>query len=211
MRTIAIFGGTFDPVHNGHIETSKNIQTTFHFNNYYFLPCKTPTMKPATTANNLQRITMLELALKQLNDFSIDLREMNRDTPSYMVDTLTTYRTEYKNASITLILGYDAFLSLPKWHHWEQIITLAHLLVINRNQFATTTIPEALQELLIKHKSKNKTDLQNNKAGIIYEFDAGNYLISSTEIKKELKNQLYIDEQLPIAVYQYIKEQKLYQ
>ena len=111
MHSIAIFGGTFDPIHNGHILTSLAIQKSFQFSSYRFIPCKVPAIKPASTASTEQRIHMLRLALKNYNQFEIDLREIKRDTPSYMVETLKSLRKDYPYASITLILGFDAFLS----------------------------------------------------------------------------------------------------
>ncbi len=210
MHSIAILGGTFDPVHNGHIQTSLAIQSNFNFDTYYFLPCKIPSIKPPTCANTQQRIEMLQLAIKNHPDFKLDLREIKRDSPSYMVETLASFREEKKHAAITLIMGYDAFLSLPQWHQWERIIELANLLVINRTQFSDYSIPEAIKKLLIEHKTENKTELLDKPAGAIYLFDAGNYEISSTHIRKELKKNKSVETKLPKEVYEYIKRQALY-
>lgn len=212
MQSIAIFGGTFDPVHNGHIKTSIAIQQHFAFDRYCFLPCKNPTLKPPTIANSQQRVTMLELAIKEsAMPFTIDLREINRDTPSYMVDTLKSFRVDYPDASITLILGYDAFISLPQWFEWKQILGLANLLAINRNAFLTVPMPESIKELLSAHKSTKADSIRSTKTGIIYEFDAGNYSISSSELRVELKKNSQLTTLLPQSVYQYIKSLELYQ
>lgn len=168
MHSIAIFGGTFDPIHNGHLQTSKFIQTHIKFDSYIFLPCKTPTIKPPTLANNEQRVEMLKLAIKEVPDFKLDLREIERDTPSYMVETLESFRLEYPKSSITLIIGYDAFLSLPRWYQWEKIITLANLLVINRNEFARQAVPKTMQEFLEKYQTKSKAELLNMQAGRVF-------------------------------------------
>lgn len=210
MRSIAILGGTFDPVHNGHIQTSLFIQSSFNFDTYYFLPCKTPIIKPPTCVSAQQRIEMLQLAIKNYPAFKLDLREIKRDSPSYMVETLTSFREENKDAAITLIMGYDAFLSLPQWHQWEKIITLANLLVINRSQFSAYPIPETIKKLLTKHKTEIKTDLSTKSAGVIYLFNAGNYEISSTHIREELKENKPVETKLPKEVYEYIKLQALY-
>ncbi|MCL9684628.1 nicotinate-nucleotide adenylyltransferase [Legionella maioricensis] len=210
MRSIAILGGTFDPVHNGHIQTSLFIQSNFNFDDYFFLPCKTPTLKPPTCANTQQRIEMLQLAIKSHPDFKLDLREIKRDSPSYMVETLASFRKENTDAAITLIMGYDAFLSLPQWYQWEKIIKLANLLVINRNQFSTYPMPEAIKMLLTEHKTEIKTDLLIKPAGTIYLFDAGNYEISSTHIREELKKNKPVETKLPKEVGEYIKQQELY-
>ena len=210
MYSLAILGGTFDPVHNGHLKTSITIQEQFQFDSYRFLPCKIPTLKPSSVANSEQRIAMLELAIEKHSGFSIDLREINRETPSYMVDTLKSLRLEYQNASITLVLGYDAFLSLPKWHQWEQLINLANLLVINRSSCSTLPIPPELNTLLTHCRTTDRKLLLAQASGLIYEFDAGNYAISSTEIRDALKKQVHLQTQLPNEVYAYIKQLGLY-
>lgn len=121
MYSIAIFGGSFDPIHNGHLQTSLAIQKYFNFDSYIFLPCKTPTLKPATVANSEQRIEMILRAINRYKqNFKLDLREIERTTPSYMVETLESFRAESPEASITLIIGYDAFISLSQWHQWQK-------------------------------------------------------------------------------------------
>ncbi|RUR09593.1 nicotinate-nucleotide adenylyltransferase [Legionella sp. km772] len=210
MHSIAIFGGTFDPIHNGHILTSLAIQKSFQFSSYRFIPCKVPAIKPASTASTEQRIHMLRLALKNYNQFEIDLREIKRDTPSYMVETLKSLRKDYPYASITLILGFDAFLSLPKWYQWEKIIELANILVINREAALAEPSSTINNELLKKHQVNDKKFPLYQPAGVIYQFNAGNYPISSTEIRAALKKKCIVDKQLPEEVANYIKQQKLY-
>lgn len=211
MISIAIFGGTFDPVHLGHIQTSLAIQAHCDFDKYYFLPCKMPVHKEPSLATNQHRIAMLERALKELPQFAIDLREIERNSPSYMVETLTSIRQQYPDAALTLIMGYDAFCSLPLWFEWQQLIKLAHLLIINREQSEHVALPHELKQLLKHHETQDKKDLINNHSGFIYLFNAGDYAISSTRIRRELKQQQQVTQMLPAAVYSYIKKWNLYQ
>lgn len=211
MHHLAIFGGTFDPIHNGHLQTSLSIQAYFKFESYIFLPCKIPIIKPEALATDQQRIKMIELAIKKYPDFKLDLREIERNSPSYMVDTLNSYILEFPEASITLIIGYDAFISLPHWHQWHKLIILANILVINRNEFATHPMPEVMHEFLAKYQEKEKSKFLNEKAGTIFLFDAGHYEISSTAMRKEIKKKKDISLQLPEDVYKYIKDEGLYQ
>jgi nicotinate-nucleotide adenylyltransferase len=211
MQSIAIFGGSFDPIHNGHLQTSVTIQAYFNFDSYIFLPCKTPAIKPPTLANSQQRIEMIQLAIKDKHHFKLDVREIQRDTPSYMVETLQSFRAEYPQASITLILGYDAFLSLPKWYQWEKIIFLSHLLVINRDEFTKQPVLKIMQEFLKEHQTKNKIDLLTTQSGTAFLFNAGNYDISSTSIREEIQKGNNVKNKLPRLVYEFIMTQLLYQ
>lgn len=211
MHTIALFGGTFDPIHNGHLHISSTIQKQFNFDSYRFTPCKIPTLKRSTEANTEQRIKMLELALNGYKEFTLDLREIYRKTPSYMVETLSSVRKDFSKASISLIIGYDAFLSLPKWYQWTRILQLANILVVNRESFNNQLPCKQLNDLITAHQVLDKTDFLNKPAGAIHLFNAGAYPISSTEIRDSLKKQQTIDRQLPQEVYEYIKQQGLYQ
>lgn len=152
MHNIAIFGGSFDPIHNGHLQVSLSIQQHFKFDTYIFLPCKMPTIKPPTLANNDQRIEMIHLAIKDFPEFKMDLREIERPTPSYMVETLESFRAELPNDSISLIMGYDAFLSLPRWYQWEKIITLSNLIIINRLEFSHLHPSKTMEKFLKEHQ-----------------------------------------------------------
>lgn len=210
MRSVAVFGGTFDPVHQGHILTSNAIQSFFHFDSYYFLPCNIPVLKSPAHALKQQRIEMLQLAIKPYAFFDLDLREINRNTPSYMVDTLKSFRADYNDASLTLVMGYDAFLSLPQWHQWEQLISLANLLVIERPMVLDTHLDKKLTCFFNEHQTVRKEDLLQNKCGFIYLFNAGNYAVSSTEIRRTLKENKGAIGNLSKEVHEYIQLNNLY-
>jgi nicotinate-nucleotide adenylyltransferase len=210
MHTIAIFGGTFDPIHNGHLNVSLNIQTDFKFDSYLFLPCKVPTMKPSAIAKEQDRINMIKLAIKNYPDFKIDLREIERDTPSYMVKTLESFRFEFPDSAITLIIGYDSFLTLPHWYEWEKLITLANILVVKRNECSKLELSNQMHDFLKKYQSMDKTSILKKSKGVIFLFDAGHYPLSSTEIRKKLKQKKDLGAVIPKEVYQYIKDEGLY-
>ena len=153
---------------------------------------------------------MIKLAIQNHKNLNLDLREMTRNTPSYMVDTLNSFREEYEDASITLIMGYDAFLSLPQWHEWEQIIELTNLLVMHRHGFTHQPIPKAIKMLLEIHQSTRKSKLLTSRSGVVILFDAGHYDISSSYIREELK-QIDMKHMIPKEIYEYIKALGLYQ
>ena len=211
MQNLILFGGSFDPVHYGHLRTALAVQQHFHFQRFVFLPCKSPVLKAITKASSQQRVDMLNLAIKPYHDFSIDLREIQRDGPSYMVDTLASFRQELGNAtSITLLLGRDAYFQLPKWHKWEMLLQLSNLLIMERPE-SKSNLPKDLTVLEKQHLTYNETELFDIPCGKILHYHAGIYEISSTWIREQLKKGADVGEYLPPSIYQYIKDQELYQ
>lgn len=211
MMSLLIYGGTFDPPHYGHLNTARAVQEHFHFNQFIFLPCKSPLLKNATLASAEQRVEMLKLALANYPEFQIDLREIERSTPSFMVDTLENFRQEFgEDAAITLCVGMDAFKQLHKWHCWQKLLTLCNLLVIKRADMNLQALPNVLKTLLEDHETFTETDLHTYAFGKIYRFDAGEYPISSTWLRSQVQTGHDISPYLPENVYQYIKSQALY-
>lgn len=209
LQHLLIFGGSFDPPHYGHIKTAQAIQNHFHFDRFVFLPCKTPLLKNTTIASAAQRLTMLRRALP--NTFQIDCRELQRNTPSYTVETLQSIREEVGTVlPITLLLGEDAFAQLPAWHHWETLLSLAHLLVIKRKGAHSIKDNRVLQDTLHQHEVFEKKALLTRPSGCIFRFDAGNYPISSTEVRAKLIANECVNEALPPDVYTYIQQEGLY-
>lgn len=210
MNSIVIYGGSFDPVHNGHIHTALNIHGQFNCDRFIFLPCKLPILKNTTTATAEQRVQMLHLALQEYPFFSIDLREIQRTTPSYMVDTLCSFRQELGDTiSITLLLGEDAFLQFDKWHEWQRIISLSHLMVMHRPDLQPGYSSD-LENLYSSHKTSILEDLNTSASGKIYEINAGNYQISSTWVRSQLQQGKDVSGYAPKTVLTYIQEQNLF-
>lgn len=210
MRTIAIFGGTFDPIHEGHLQTSIQLQNTFHFEKYFFLPCKVSPLKHRTIATEQQRVDMIHLAIQNYPSFQLDTRELLREGPSYMVDTLESFRHDYPHDSLNLILGNDAFNSLPHWHQWDRLISLANLIVMHRR---TSPIfnDTALQKLLQQHQTKDPDVILKNPSGYLFCVHAGDFAISSTSIRQDIQNNKNVSTFLSPAVHHYIQQKKLYQ
>lgn len=212
IPNLLIYGGTFDPLHNGHLKTALAVQNQLGFQRFIFLPCKAPVLKKTTTASCEQRIQMLERGLSPYPLFEIDLREIKRDTPSFMVDTLLNFREELgTQVSITLLIGMDAFLTLPQWHAWQTLLTHCHLLVMQRPQTTLPIMPDLLCDLLTKHEIFDKTKLLRTPFGKIYQYNAGEYPISSSLVRQRIKKGESIKEIVPDNVYQYILKHKIYE
>lgn len=209
---LMIYGGTFDPPHHGHLNTAKAVQDHMHFEHLVFLPCKIPVLKKAAESTVEQRITMLRLALEHETPFEIDLREITRDTPSFMVETLKSFRQDWgPDAAITLLLGMDAFLDLPRWHEWRTILQLSHLLIIKRTDIDEKKNSAPLKELLQIHETLDKQALKTTPFGKIYRYNAGEYAISSSGLRAQMKASHDIAAYVPKKVYEYIKTEALYQ
>jgi nicotinate-nucleotide adenylyltransferase len=213
LRNYIIYGGTFDPIHNGHINTAINIQNHFNFDRFLFLPCKTPLLKRNAIATPAQRVDMIELALAHHQDkhFAIDLSEINRDSPSYMIESLQQFRTQFsEDSAITLLMGSDIFNELPQWHAWQRLLTLANLLIIKRAGFDDSQFPDLVKELLIKHETHHAKAICKQAHGLIYRYDAGSFNFSSSWIRKQFAAGKDLRGYLPESVLEYMEQNKLY-
>lgn len=209
--SLAIFGGTFDPIHLGHIKLAQALQQTFHFDEIHLLPCKLPVLKEAAKASTIQRIEMLELAIKGLDQFIIDRREIDRNTPSYMVETLRDLRKQYgSKASINLVLGSDAFRQLPQWYQFNEIKNLANCIIIKRRETPASPLPPELLNFIDNTMTSDKNQILRQSHGLIMDIDAGDYPISSTSIRKKIALGEDLSQLLPPSVINYIKDQQLY-
>ena len=139
-KAIGVLGGTFDPVHFGHLRLAKCARDDFQLDEVHLLPCRVPALKPQPIATAQQRVDMLRLAIANEPGLVVDESELHRDGPSYTVDTLRALRVEVgPECAICLIMGMDAFLSLPAWHEWQEIIGLAHVIVMQRPGYEVST------------------------------------------------------------------------
>lgn len=209
--SILLFGGSFDPPHYGHLKTALAVQQYFSFERFVFLPCKVSVLKKTTHSSIEHRLALLQRALEPYPFFEISLQEITRNTPSFMVETLENYRAELGNdAAITLLIGHDSFLELPQWHRFETLLSLCHLLVIERPNTNSAPLPNLLQKISHTHEIVDKLRLETTPCGAIYRFNAGSYDISSTKLRSLIQAKLSVEEYLPKAVSDYIQEHQLY-
>lgn len=216
MHNLIIFGGAFDPIHSGHMGLAKQVQDTFHFQKFIFLPSKQPVLnKQPSKASPDHRVHMIELAISPFPEsyhFEIDDSEIYRKTPSYSVITLREYRKRYGlEVSITFLLGYDAFLQLPQWHHWEELFTLCNFLVIQRPSHINHPLPASLETQLQKRSTTHYPELLTSPQGCVVYYNAGNYDISSSQVRAAIAaNQPLSADAIPPAVMHYLLDKKLY-
>ena len=183
MLPIGIFGGTFDPIHYGHLRTAFELMQALHLGEMRFMPAGAPPHREQTVASIEQRVAMVAAAIEGQPGFVMDDRETRREGPSYTVDTLTMLRSDFPNRSLCLLVGMDAFLGLPKWHQWRDILQLAHLVVAHRPGWRAPTMGP-LGELLVDRGTGRVDDLHEAPAGKIYIHAVTQLEISSTEVRK---------------------------
>ena len=183
MSSIGIFGGTFDPVHYGHLRTAFEMLQALRFDEVRFMPCGNPPHRGKTFADATLRLKMVKVAIEGQKGFVVDDRELMREGPSYSVDTLSALREEEPNRPLALIIGMDAFLGLPKWHHWERILQLAHIVVAHRPGWRAPDMGP-LGELLANCGTHRIDDLHQAMCGKIYIHDVTQLEISSTDIRE---------------------------
>jgi nicotinate-nucleotide adenylyltransferase len=183
MRTIGIFGGTFDPIHFGHLRTAFELLQALRLDEMRFMPTGTPPHREITVASAAERLAMVQAATQGQPGFVVDDREIRREGLSYSVDTMRTLRADYPDASLCLIVGMDAFLGLPKWHQWRELLDLAHLVVAHRPGWRAPSMGP-LGELLVDRGTGRIGDLHEARAGCIYIHAVTQLEISSTEVRK---------------------------
>jgi nicotinate-nucleotide adenylyltransferase len=208
---IGIYGGTFDPIHYGHLRTALEVKEALQLDELRFLPCRLPPHRASPGASPEQRLQMLELALENTGPgFIADDRELRREGPSYMVDTLTSLRQEYPESSLCLIVGLDAFYGLPSWHRWRELFNLAHVVVMRRPGLAEPAWTGDLAELIQQRRTDDFAQLSAVLAGQLVFLEVTQLDISATGIRRlvaDKKNPRYL---LPDPVLAMIQQQGLY-
>ena len=182
MRPIGIFGGTFDPIHYGHLRTAFELLQTLDFEEVRFIPCGDPPHRGVTFAPAALRLDMVQLATRNEPGFVVDDRELRREGPSYSVDTLASLRKEFPGRSLCLITGMDAFLGLPTWHRWDEILDFAHMVVAHRPGWRAPG-EGTLGMLLAHHRTQRAVDLHEKLYGSVYIHAVTQLEIASTEIR----------------------------
>ena len=183
MRPIGIFGGTFDPIHYGHLRTAFELWQSLRLTEVRFMPTGSPPHRHVPHASADQRLAMVRAAVADEKSFVVDDREVRRTGMSYSIDTFTELRAQFPQRSLCLILGMDAFLGLPDWHRWRELFDLTHLVVAHRPGWKAPTMGP-LGEVMVDRGTGSIRDLHDQRAGRIY-IHAGTQLeISSTDLRQ---------------------------
>ena len=208
-KKIGIFGGTFDPVHIGHLRMALELKEQLGLDEMRLVPCHQPPHRDAAQVSSVQRAEMLRIALRDCQELQLDERELQRDKPSYTYDTLLELRAELgSEVSLVLCMGEDAFAGLPNWYCWQELTRLAHIVVIARPGWAIPDSGDA-RDLLNKHEREPKY-LDYEPAGSIVLQSPRLLPISATEIRQQIHAGTSAQFLVPDAVWNYIRAHDLY-
>ncbi len=198
IRRIGVFGGTFDPIHYGHLVIAEDARVYLQLEIVLFVPARQPPHKPSGSYSAFpHRVRMTELAIADNPHFVLSLLEAERPGPSYTVDTLRQLRTEFgPDAELYFIIGMDSLANITTWHKPAELLTLCRVVVAERAGYSVdlTALEEALPGL------RNRLEL----------IDTPELSISSTDLQRRVRSGLAIRYQLPPQVEKYIYEHRLY-
>jgi nicotinate-nucleotide adenylyltransferase len=211
---IGILGGTFDPVHNGHLRLAQEALEQCALLSVHFVPCGVPPHRE-TQASVSQRLDMLRLALYGNPAFTLNEYETRKSDPCYTVDTLAGLRAEFGTEQpLCLLMGGDAFLSLNTWRHWQHLFDLAHIVVMQRAGFplgnAMAQADAALQNEYRARLAPGPRALRERPSGAILVADMHALEISASDIRRRCAEQKDPRYLLPDAVANYILSHHLY-
>ena len=184
---IGLFGGTFDPIHFGHLRPALEVMEALSLEELRFIPAHVPPHRDAPLITAEQRSEMVEIAIAEQPGFVLDTCELERNGRSYTVDTLHDFRKRYgKGTPLVLLLGTDAFAGLPKWNRWRELLQLAHIVVMQRpGGDSGSTVGFA--DFLHQHYTDNPAALHHSPLGSILRVPVTQLDISATDIRERLK------------------------
>ena len=198
---IGIYGGSFDPVHLGHLITAESIKKELNFERLFLLPCCEPVHKNSLHYSSEQRLEMLSLAIKEFPSLEIDTREIDRGGNSYMIETLAEIVKEFKDNTICLIIGMDSFITFKTWKKWDEFARLVHLIILPRN---TDRLVEKNLETF--DLALDKSDLNISSSGLLYFSNSELIDISSTDIRGKIASNQNLDGLMPSSVIKFLQK-----
>jgi len=197
---IGIYGGSFDPIHLGHLKTATTLKTELQLDHLFLLPCCEPVHKDGLKYPSNDRLKMLNLALEKFSTLEIDSREILRGGGSYMIDTLHELKQIYRDEPICLIIGMDSFLKIKTWKDWQEFSKLVHLVILERQGF--NIIDSSLDSF---HNTKDVNELRLESNGLLYFSNCPKINISSSDIRDRIATNQNLDDLLPKSVINYLR------
>lgn len=209
---IGILGGTFNPIHNGHLHLAERLQQALGLDTIRFIPAAIPALKDAPNVSADKRAEMVKLAIAAYPTFQIDTRELERAGPSYTIDSLISLRKELGNkVSICWLIGSDAFAKLNTWYRWNELLDHCHFVVVKRPHTEEINWNAEVKSLVEAYQTNDANTLKNSANGkvLIQEIEALD--ISSTQIRQQISSKDDATSLMPRNVINYIQQHQLYQ
>lgn len=194
---IGLFGGTFDPIHLGHVDMIRQACEHLPLDKVIFIPAYIPPHKNNKITPYRHRMAMARLALQHDGIFEISDYESKTSKPSYTFHTLSYFKTSYPEDEFFYIMGADSFNSIESWYRWDELLCLTNFAVIDRKDYRLT----------ISESTKN---VLNTSPYTVYHLPLATVPISSTVIRQQLKDKQFAAKYLEKDVYDYIRENQLY-
>ncbi|ASJ76129.1 nicotinate-nucleotide adenylyltransferase [Granulosicoccus antarcticus] len=204
---VGLFGGTFDPVHYGHLRPAVEMAEQYQLSKLYLLPNHRPVHRGPTAATTDCRIDMLKIALQDAPRLQVDTREALRDKPSYTFDTLCEIHAEQPEATLLFFMGMDAFAAFDTWHDWEGILNLANLVIVGRPEAEHSDFSA---RLVARQQERCGHKIESGGAGVIELCEVTQMAISATDVRRRIANEQTVRFLLPEQVLEYIGRNNLY-
>ncbi len=208
MQHIGLLGGTFDPIHTGHLHLALTVLNKLRLDEVRLIPCYQTVHRPQAIATPKQRLKMTNLACEAYTHIICDDLEFKREGKSYMIDTLQTIKQAQTNTYLYLIIGYDAFMHFTSWKNWQDILELANLIVAKRPNYNNQQ--NECTQLLIQQYGIDFPAITSSRNGKISVLEINALNISASTIRENIKNHRDVSDVLPDNVYQFIKQEGLY-
>jgi nicotinate-nucleotide adenylyltransferase len=213
-QPIGILGGTFDPVHNGHLHLATTFLKELDLAELRFIPLNNPPHRTPPQASPEQRLEMLELAVENQARLKVDDCELRRGEVSYTIDTLKDLRTKFVESPLCLLMGIENFKTLNTWHQWQSLLGYAHIVIANRPGSDDNINNEEIKSFMDIFITTSMEDLHQQAAGCIMKLDIPMLDISSTQIRNNFrsgsKSKLKSESLLPNKVLDFIQAHHLY-
>ena len=211
MKLIGLLGGTFNPIHFGHLRMAQELADALNLDEVRFIPAASPPHKTTPTVSAQQRAAMVQLAIDDNPLFKLDARELERAGASYTIDTLISLREEFgSKASLCLMMGSDAFTKLDSWHRRDELLNYCHIILVQRPNAKSEKLSDKMTAFLSEHYTENLDDLAEKTAGYIHMQTITAQDISATHIREKLALGNSAKYLMPDAVLAYIQQQQLY-
>ncbi|MBV0932429.1 nicotinate-nucleotide adenylyltransferase [Marinobacterium weihaiense] len=211
MQPLVFMGGTFDPVHNGHLRTALELKQWLGVDQVCLIPSGAPVHRDEPGCTPRQRLAMVQQAVADEPALCADPREIESDAPSYSLLTLQALREERGPVCpIIMTMGMDAYQNLPGWHRWESLLEYAHILVLARPGYEGTDASEELQRFTRRHQAADVNELLTTPAGRVFIQELTPLGISATQIRQQIAQGQSPRYLLPEPVWHYICQHTLY-